>query len=109
MNKQTTQSALAESVSKNNDQKQGDTDPLQFGFEYPFVSLARSRTGAGTVALGRPWFWLTRLISLSLADVFRPPMVSVKLPKSVLVVFHLWRATKLPNFFQVKSRAGCSL
>ena len=43
-------------------------------------------------------------------DLFRPPpMVSVKLPKSVLVVFHLWRATKLPNFFQVKSRAGCSL
>jgi hypothetical protein len=33
-------------------------------------------------------------------------MVSVKLPKSVLVVFHLWRATKLPNFFQVKSLSG---
>ena len=26
----------------------------------------------------------------------RPPMVYVKLPKSVLVVFHLFRATKLP-------------
>jgi hypothetical protein len=28
----------------------------------------------------------------------RPPMVCVKLPRSVLVVFHLVRATELPNF-----------
>src|ERR1700686_3101056 len=29
----------------------------------------------------------------------RPPMVCVKLPKSVLVDFHLFRATKLPYFW----------
>jgi hypothetical protein len=40
--------------------------------------------------------------SARLAGLFRPPMVSVKLPKSVLVVFHFWRATKLPKFFPVK-------
>jgi hypothetical protein len=28
----------------------------------------------------------------------RPPMVCVKLPKSVLGLFHLFRATKLPLF-----------
>jgi hypothetical protein len=28
----------------------------------------------------------------------RPPMVYVKLPKSVLRLFHLFRATKLPLF-----------
>jgi hypothetical protein len=31
--------------------------------------------------------WLTHLTSLSLEDVFRPPMVSVKLPKSVVSGF----------------------
>ena len=29
----------------------------------------------------------------------RPPMVCVKLPRSVLVVFHLFRATKLPLYW----------
>src|SRR5258708_24197158 len=62
------------------------------------------------------WLWRARLTGPACnagfydpksAGLYRPPMVSVKLPKSVLVVFHLWRATKLPNFFQVKSRAGC--
>ena len=33
----------------------------------------------------------------------RPPMVCVKLPRSVLVVFHLFRATELPNFQGLKS------
>src|SRR5580704_4747569 len=32
----------------------------------------------------------------------RPPMVCVKLPRSVLVVFHLFRATELPNFQGLK-------
>jgi hypothetical protein len=35
-----------------------------------------------------------------------PPMVSVKLPKSVLVVFHLVRATKLPFFAELKWKSG---
>jgi hypothetical protein len=34
----------------------------------------------------------------------RPPMVSVKLPKSVLGVFHLFSATKLPFFLGLKIR-----
>ena len=47
--------------------------------------------------------------SLLLNPVFRPiatqvpPMVCVKLPRSVLVVFHLFRATELPNFQGLKS------
>ena len=32
----------------------------------------------------------------------RPPMVCVKLPRSVLVGFHLFRATKLPKFQGLK-------
>jgi hypothetical protein len=34
-----------------------------------------------------------------------PPMVRVKLPKGVLVVLHLFKATKLP-FFGVKGMSG---
>jgi hypothetical protein len=33
-----------------------------------------------------------------------PPMVCVKLPESVLVIFHLFRETKLPNFKGLKGR-----
>jgi hypothetical protein len=53
--------------------------------------------------------WLTHPVSLSLDDVFRPPMVSVKLPKRVLVVFHVCRATKLPSFFRLKAERMGSL
>ena len=36
-------------------------------------------------------------------------MVSVKLPKRVLVVFHVCRATKLPGFFRLKAERMGSL
>jgi hypothetical protein len=36
----------------------------------------------------------------------RPPMVCVKLPRSVLVVFHLFRATKLPFFAGIEVEIG---
>jgi hypothetical protein len=36
-------------------------------------------------------------------------MVCVKLPKSVLVVFHLCRATKLPSFFRLKIKRVLTL
>jgi hypothetical protein len=95
------QSALTESVSKNNDQKQIKAKQIFLGIDAHLKS--------NQVA----WRATLRLAHTSsryrFNNVCRPPMVSVKLPKSVLVVFHLWRATKLPNFFQVKSRAGCSL
>jgi hypothetical protein len=38
----------------------------------------------------------------------RPPMVCVKLPKSVLGLFHLFTATKLP-LFRIEVQAGESL
>ena len=38
----------------------------------------------------------------------RPPMVCVKLPKSVLGLFHLFRATKLP-LFRIEVQADKSL
>jgi hypothetical protein len=38
----------------------------------------------------------------------RPPMVCVKLPKSVLGLFHLFRATKLP-LFRIEVQADESL
>jgi hypothetical protein len=39
----------------------------------------------------------------------RPPMVSVKLPKSVVSGFSSLESNEVAKFFQVKSRADCSL
>jgi len=45
---------------------------------------------------------LSQVLSLPLDDVYRPPMVSVKLPKSEVSGFSSLESNEVAKFFQVK-------
>jgi hypothetical protein len=56
-----------------------------------------------------PWYKPARFASFCGSDKPRPPMVCVKLPKSVLVVFHPFVEQRSCQILALKGRAGYSL